>query len=128
MTQSNFIDEVKDNVRLINHTVTDETLLDFVVKEVVDRVLIYLNVKPEAEVEGRLVRIVARIASGVFNQTSANVGNAGADSAISSVSDNGQSVHYANEVKNYLATGKDNELFGGFAELLKPYRRVNVVS
>jgi ABC-type uncharacterized transport system substrate-binding protein len=49
------------------------------------------------------------------------------DRAISSVSDNGQSVSYANEVTRYFATASDDELFTGFTALLSRYRRVKVV-
>ncbi len=71
---------------------------------------------------------MARIASGMFNQTNANVEGGDADIAIHSISDNGQSISYSDKVKNYLATSEDGELFGGFAKLLAPYRRINVVS
>jgi hypothetical protein len=128
MTQEDFISKVAADVKVINKTVSDDTLLKYVVEEVVDRVTLYLNVRPDDKVDARLTKIVARIASGIFNQTNATVDSGEADTAITSVSDNGQSVHYSNQVKNYLATSDDNELFGGFAKLLAPYRRVNVVS
>lgn len=128
MTQSDFINEVIEAVKAINSTIDNDALLQFVAEEVVDRVSIYLNYAVNDEFDARLVRIVARIASGVFNQTNANVDNAGADQAISSVSDNGQSVSFSDKVKNYLASSDDNELFSGFSQLLARYRRVNVVS
>ena len=112
-------------VKRINKAVGDDELLQFVVEEVVDRVLLYLNTDI---LETRLERIVARIASGMFNQTNANVEGGDADIAINSISDNGQSISYSDKVKNYLATSEDGELFGGFAKLLAPYRRINVVS
>ena len=64
----------------------------------------------------------------LFNISNDNKTSTESDQAISSVSDNGQSVSYSNEVKNYLASTEDNELFAGFAKLLAPYRRINVVS
>jgi hypothetical protein len=128
MKQTDFIEDVKAAVKVINHTVEDGDLLNFVVAEVVDRVTLYLNVQPEDEIDARLVRVVARTASGVFNQTNATVESGEADTAITSVSDNGQSVHYSDKVRNYLASSDDGELFGGFAKLLARYRRVNVVS
>jgi hypothetical protein len=130
MSQEDFITTVKADVQVINQTALDDTLLTYVVEEVIDRVLLYLNITPSADtqIDERLAKIVARIASGIFNQTNANVENGGADTAINSVSDNGQSVSYSDKVKNYLATNEDGELFGGFAKLLAPYRRINVIS
>lgn len=130
MTQAEFITKVTEAVKVINKTVPegDDTLLDFVVEEVVDRVLIYLNYAADAEIDARLTKVVARIASGIFNQTNTNVDNAGTETAVSSISDNGQSISYSDKTKNYLASTEDGELFGGFAKLLAPYRRINVVS
>ena len=48
------------------------------------------------------------------------------DQAISSISDNGQSISYANEVTKYFTTATDDELFTGFSMLLSRYRRVKV--
>ena len=49
------------------------------------------------------------------------------DRAVSSISDNGQSISYANEVTRYFTTASDEELFTGFTALLSRYRRVKVV-
>jgi hypothetical protein len=128
MSQNDFIEAVKAAVRIINHNATDDTLLEYVVVEVIDRVTLYLNVLPSDVLDERMVKIIARIASGIFTQTSTNVAGSGDDLAITSISDNGQSVHYSEKVKNYLATAEDGALFGGFAKLLAPYRRINVIS
>lgn len=100
-------------------------IVEFSIDEVADRALLYLNREdlPEA-----VERIIARIVSHIFNQTLNTKSSTSTDSAISSLSDNGQTISFANEVKNYLTTSTDNELFTGFAELLAPYRRVNVVA
>lgn len=112
-------------IKVMNHNVTDDELLKYVVDEVVDRVLIYLNT---TTLDTRLERVVARIAVGVFTQTSNNIDSTSPDVAVKSISDNGQSITYSDAIKNYLATTEDGELFSGFAKLLAPYRRVNVVS
>jgi hypothetical protein len=127
MQQTDFIEKVEQAVKVINKTAADDELLRFVVEEVVDRALIYLNYGGSDKIDERLVKIVARIASGIFNQTNANVNSTGAEMAVSSMSDNGQSISYADKTKNYLASAEDGELFGGFAKLLAPYRRINVV-
>lgn len=100
-------------------------LLDLVVDEVGDRVLLYLN---SADLPENVERIVARIVSGIFNQSFNTKSSTNADSAINSMSDNGQSISFSNEVKNYLASADDNTLFSGFADLLARYRRIDVVA
>ena len=100
-------------------------LLNLVVDEVGDRVLLYLN---SADLPENVERIVARIVSGIFNQSFNAKSSTNADSAINSMSDNGQSISFSNEVKNYLASADDNTLFSGFADLLARYRRIDVVA
>ena len=116
---------IKTYATTISSTITDANLLDYVAKEVCERVLIYLNTDTLDE---SLERIVARIVSGIFNQTKTNQNSSEPDLAISSMSDNGQSVSFSENLKNYLATADDNELFSGFSKLLARYRRINVVS
>ncbi len=122
------LDRIKGYVETIDTAAAEQsldTLLEYVINEVVDRVLLYLN---DTALDKALERVVARIVSGIFNQTINSKDSTNSDSAISSVSDNGQSVSFSNEVKNYLATTEDNELFAGFSKLLARYRRINVVS
>ncbi len=122
------LDRIKGYVKVIDDAASDASvnaLLEYCINEVYDRVLLYLN---DTTLDEALERVVARIVSGIFNQTTNSKSSTESDSAISSVSDNGQSVSFANEVKNYLATTEDNELFAGFSKLLARYRRINVVS
>ena len=119
---------IKDYVETINATAAEassEDILDFTIDEVCDRVLLYLN---DTVLDEALERVVARIVSGIFNQTYNSQSSTESDQAISSVSDNGQSVSFSNEIKNYLVSTDDNELFAGFSKLLASYRRINVVS
>ncbi|MBR2555587.1 MAG: hypothetical protein IKE94_12060 [Aeriscardovia sp.] len=122
------LDRIKGYVKVIDDVASDASanaLLEYCINEIYDRVLLYLN---DTTLDEALERVVARIVSGIFNQTTNSKSSTESDSAISSVSDNGQSVSFANEVKNYLATTEDNELFAGFSKLLARYRRINVVS
>ena len=122
------LDRIKGYVKVIDNAASDASanaLLEYCINEIYDRVLLYLN---DTTLDEALERVVARIVSGIFNQTTNSKSSTESDSAISSVSDNGQSVSFANEVKNYLATTEDNELFAGFSKLLARYRRINVVS
>lgn len=122
------LDRIKGYVKVIDNAASDASanaLLEYCINEVYDRVLLYLN---DTTLDEALERVVARIVSGIFNQTTNSKTSTESDQAISSVSDNGQSVSFSNEVKNYLATTEDNELFSGFSKLLARYRRINVVS
>lgn len=124
MTNQVQITRIAEYVKILNQSVEDIELLNFVVSEVLDRVLIYLN---EDELEERLERIAARIASGVFIKSVEEQGDH-TNKEISSISDNGQTISYSNQVKNYLASTEDSELFGGASKLLAPYRRVDVAT
>ena len=122
------LDRIKGYVKVIDNAASDASanaLLEYCINEVYDRVLLYLN---DTILDEALERVVARIVSGIFNQTTNSKTSTESNQAISSVSDNGQSVSFSNEVKNYLATTEDNELFAGFSKLLARYRRINVVS
>jgi len=120
--------KIKEYVKKLNEAASlpeNAEILDFSTDEVADRVLLYLN---REDLPVNIERIVARIISGIFNQSVNAKPSTSADSAISSMSDNGQSISFSNEVKNYLATVDDNELFAGSSKLLAPYRRINVVA
>lgn len=118
---------IKNYIKAINKTVAseDEALLDTVLSEVADRVMLYLN---DTKIDSKLEHVIARIASGVFNQSRTESTSGAPTMAISSVSDNGQSVSYSSEVQRYLTSATDQELFTGFEQLLKRYRRINVVA
>ena len=118
---------IKNYIKAINKTVVseDEALLDAVLGEVADRAMLYLN---DTKIDSKLEHVIARIASGVFNQSRTESTSGAPTMAISSVSDNGQSVSYSSEVQRYLTSATDQELFTGFEQLLKRYRRINVVA
>lgn len=124
MTEFEQITRIKNYAKILNTEITDGSLLDFTVDEVIDRVLIYLN---DTVLDIKLERIVAKIVAGVFAQNQANnLGEVAHE--VSSISDNGQSISYSDKVKSFLISADDTELFGGFTKLLAPYRRVNVAS
>ena len=104
-------------------------LFDFVIGEVIDRVLIYLNSDTIPE---KLERILANVVNTGLTRCLKAIertkeGTADVDRAVSSISDNGQSISYANEVTRYFTTANDEELFMGVTGLLNRYRRVKVV-
>ena len=107
----------------------NEGLIDFVIGEVTDRIMLFLN---RDTLPDKIERIVANIVNTGLTRCLNTIertkeGTTDVDRAISSVSDNGQSISYANEVTRYFTTASDDELFTGFTALLSRYRRVKVV-
>lgn len=100
-----------------------DATLDFIVDEVADRVMIYLNADT---VDPVLNRVLARIVVGIYNKAQAEMTTTGgAEREIKQISDNGQSVTYGEEAKNYLASATDEDIFSGFEAILKRYRRAD---
>lgn len=128
------IANVKKYLKIINKNVDkiekdNEGLLDFVINEVLDRVQLYLN---SDTIPTKLERILANIVNTGLKKclkdiTISNEDNTAVDQVVTSISDNGQSISYANEVTKYFTTVSDEELFTGFGMLLSRYRRVKVV-
>ena len=123
------IARIKAYIHIINPNVEDDDLLDFCINEVGDRVQLYLN-------SDKVPTIIERILANVINTglkkclkeiEISSEGTYAVDQAINTISDNGQSISYANQVTNYFTTVSDEELFTGFSSLLNRYRRVKVV-
>ncbi len=125
---------IKGYLRIVNKNVdvieqNNEGLIDFVIGEVADRVMLYLN---SGDVPEKLWRVLANIVNTGLTRCLKTIdvtkeGATDVDRAITGVSDNGQSISYANEVTKYFSTASDEELFTGFTSLLSRYRRVTVV-
>lgn len=133
LNYDDFVKSMAEKVGIINQdSANDTTLLEYICEEVTDRLSVYLNLRPNEdnvfEFDERLVKIGARVVSGIFTQTKTNIAGTSVDTTIKSISDNGQSISYGDSTRNYLATASDGELFSGCVELLKPYRRIHVVS
>lgn len=116
---------IKGYARQLNSAIpqTEDATLDFVVDEVIDRVMIYLNA---TAVNPILNRVIARIVVGVYNKAKAEATNTGAtEREVKSISDNGQSVTFGDGAKNYLANAEDESLFAGFTAILNRYREAD---
>lgn len=120
------IAKIKEYLHVINPSLDVTTdLVNFVINEVLDRVQLYLN---SETIPSKLERILANIVNTGLAKANASISNGGdVDQAVKSISDNGQSITYADGVKQYFTTATDDELFSGFAGLLSRYRRVKVV-
>ena len=128
------IANIKKYLKIINKNTEkieteNEGLLDFVISEVLDRVQLYLN---SETIPTKLERILANIVNTGLKKCLKDIeisseDNTAVDRVVTSISDNGQSISYANEVTKYFTTVSDEELFTGFTGLLSRYRRVKVV-
>ena len=123
--------KIKEYLEIINKNTSnmDEELIDFVIEEVLDRVQLYLN---SETIPTKLERILANIVNTGLKKCQkdielSNEDATAVDRVVTSISDNGQSISYANEVSRYFTTVSDEELFTGFTSLLSRYRRVKVV-
>lgn len=128
------IANVKKYLKIINKNIDNiekenEGLVDFAIGEVLDRVQLYLN---SETIPTKLERMLANVVDTGLRKCLKKIkiskeDNTAVDQAISSISDNGQSISYANEVTKYFTTATDEELFTGFSALLSRYRRIKVV-
>lgn len=128
------IANIKKYLKIINKNIDDiekgnNGLVDFAINEVLDRVQLYLN---SDIIPTKLERILANIVNNGLKRCLKEIemskeDNTAVDQVVTSISDNGQSISYANEVTNYFTTATDEELFTGFSGLLSRYRRIKVV-
>lgn len=121
------ITNIKEYLQIINPSITiaGNNLLDFVILEVLDRVQLYLN---RTDIPTNLNRILANIINNSLTKANKSISNNGdVEQVITSISDNGQSISYSNEIRKYFVNADDDDLFSGFTNLLSRYRRVKVV-
>ena len=119
------IRRVKEYFKIIHKDTVDENLLDFIISETIDRVQLYLN---SEQIPTKIERILANVVDTSLKKCLKNIElSTEVDKAISSISDNGQSVSYNNEITKYFTTASDEEIFSGFTSLLNRYRRIKVV-
>lgn len=128
------IARIKEYLSIINKNIADiekdnKGLIDFCINEVGDRVNLYLN---SDTIPTKIERILANIVNDGLKKCLKDIEISkedvtAVDQVITSISDNGQSISYANEVTKYFNTVSDEELFTGFTGLLSRYRRVKVV-
>ena len=138
------IARIKDYVLIIDGDLTDDDYLDYVIGDVVDRVLIYTNriqlvdayeedledeeveeedyeVPIPSELERPLASVVVGVYKTVQSNTEATTG------AISSIKDNGQEVNYTSELASFVSSKSDAEIFSGVRSLLNNFRIPTVV-
>lgn len=133
LDKDQFISKLKEKLKAINiaaNNAENNALADFLALEMADRLSLYLNLDTtnKLQFDERLVSISVRVVSSLLQETKDKAAGSSTETKIQSISDNGQTITFSNVAKNYIATASDSELFGGVANILKPYRRCNVVS
>lgn len=130
LDKDQFISKLKEKLKVVNSITENNDLVDFLSLEMADRLSLYLNLDTTSKLQydERLVSISIRIVSSLLQEAKDKVAGSNTETKIQSISDNGQTITFSNVAKNYIVTASDNELFGGVANILKPYRRCNVVS
>lgn len=129
LDKNQFILALKDKVQVIHVLDNEESeaLAGFLAAEMADRLSLYLNLDHQDKFDERLVNISVRVVLELFEEVKDKLIGTNTNTRVKSLSDNGQTVTFDNVARNYLASASDTELFGGVSEILKPYRRVNVV-
>lgn len=133
LDKDQFISKLKEKLKAINIAVDNaenNALVDFLALEMADRLSLYLNLDTtnKLQYDERLLSISVRVVSYLLQEAKDKVAGSSTETKIQSISDNGQTITFSNIAKNYITTASDSELFGGVANILKPYRRCNVVS
>lgn len=130
LDKDQFISKLKEKLKVVNSITENNDLVDFLSLEMADRLSLYLNLDTDKKLQydERLVSISVRVISSLLQEAKDKVAGSNTETKIQSISDNGQTITFSNVAKNYITTASDSELFGGVANILKPYRRCNVVS
>lgn len=128
------IAKIKEYLKIINKNIDtiekeNNGLVEFAIAEVLDRVQLYLN---SETIPTKVERILANVVDTGLTKCLKKIeisseDNTAVDRVVTSISDNGQSISYANEVTKYFTSVTDEELFTGFTSLLSRYRRIKVV-
>nr|DAN74576.1 MAG TPA: tail connector protein [Caudoviricetes sp.] len=111
--------------KTLNSKIENEDLLDFAIEDCAGRVLLYLG---EKKLDVSLERIISSMVAMNYARLIDFSKTGEVKQAISSVSDNGQSVSYSLDQKRTLTTAQDDVIFLGFESILKNYRRICVIS
>ena len=144
---------IKEYVMTINPELVDDKYLDYIIEEVVDRALLYMNRaqlivgyerflsndyyhgdyyiditgtdQPILPIPLELERPLARIVIGSYKTVADNVE---ADTTnVKSIQDNGQSITYGENVVSYLSSKDDSDVFSSIVKILDKFRIPTIV-
>ena len=146
---------IKDYVLIINPELTDDDYLDYVIQEVVDRALLYMNRQqllagyerflsedqkyyrgdyyvdvtgtdqPILPLPLEIERPLARVVVGSYKTIQDNVDNG--TTSVKSIKDNGQEVIYGDSIVSYLSSKEDSDVFSSISKLLDKFRIPTIV-
>lgn len=140
------MDEVNARIKkyalIVNPDLSDDEFLDFIVSDVVDRALIYMNrdqlvtdyeeALESDDLDGidypipvRLERPLAMTVVLAYKTATERV--IAETPSIRSIEDNGQKMSFGDAVTTYLATSDDNQIFGSTKTLLDKFRLAKIV-
>lgn len=144
---------IKGYVQIINPAITDDNYLEYIIAEVVDRALLYMNRgqlvagyerylsgdyykgdyfrditgtdQPILPIPEELQRPLARIVIGSYKTVEENVGSD--TTSVESIKDNGQEVTYGQSVVSYLSSKDDSDVFSSITKVLNKFRIPTIV-
>jgi hypothetical protein len=127
---------IKATVLLIDSTIEDTDLLDYIIEDTVSRALVYMSretliEKFEQDLEDEaedityplpliLEKPIARTV--VQNLKTFNSNISTVNGGIQRIKDNGQEISYFQELQSYMTSVSETELFSGIMHLLQQYR------
>jgi hypothetical protein len=141
------IARIKEYALKLNSALSNNSdLFEFVINDVVDRALAFTNRDQlvyqyekdlisyptsntlyndfwacyELPIPARLERLLAGTVVGVYRNIKYQDEN-GSTGAVKSISDNGQSISYSEQIANFLNSSDDAEIFSGSVKLLERY-------
>ncbi len=131
-------ERIKEYVILLDSSLEDDGLLDFVIADVIDRALVYMNrvqlIAEYEEYDGEdgpptplppvLERALARVVVSSLQTVHSQVAK---QMEASTVEDNGQKVTFSGVLSSYFNSISDRELFADVKEILNKYRLATVV-
>jgi len=151
------IGNIKAYARVIDSSLTDNSYLDFVVNETVDRALSYMNrnqivrqyeediedypITDKADTDetyyifwkyytGYPIPLELQRALGrvvVSNYKTIEANKDATGNVVKTIKDNGQEISYGEELESYFASKDDTEIFSSVKKVLDKYRLPNIV-
>lgn len=147
------IARIKEYVLILNPDLVDDEYLDYVIRDVVDRALLYTNRQqlvagyerfldddyyygdyyvgkdgkdyPILPIPVEIERSLGRVVNEVYRTLEAQGESEG--KSISSISDNGQSISYSDNAVSYLSSQDDNTIFSSVKSLMDKFRIPTIV-
>lgn len=130
-------ERIIEYVQILDNSIEKDDVLELVVNEVIDRVLTYTNRDQLIDQDNpdvyttdiipiKLERIIARAVVGVYHNTNEILGTSD-NKEVKSISDNGQTISYGDEVKSYLVNTSDQNVLSAIVPLLDNFRIPTIV-